>query len=258
MPDFIIWSAPEEPYIEHITLCIDSWNKIKGKMLPTLCRLFEMQVDAVKKGMEFTILCHDIGKLSRQWQDYIHKSNSERKFGPPHATLGASYLLISSDNNHVDLNNATSLAILMHHTDSGLAYGNLEHPAEDAINRNLVDYGTGNIRWTEGAEEVFKQSIKAISNYDGLKPLSSVTIRTLEEMALQLRLWARCPKEIERHKHRLQALAIHHLLKVCDWRAAAQRPQLDSDEEGEITDKPNKRDWQESILSVYLDGGLLP
>lgn len=256
MPDYIIWSAPEEPYDNHVNLCLEAWKLLSNRMLPTLCRLFELQDDIVDKSIEFSIVCHDIGKLSMQWQEYIHKPSSERKFGPPHATLGASYLLTSNGNS--DLSNASALAILMHHTDSGLAQGNLEHPAEDAINRGLVDYRTDGIRWASGAEDVFKESSQSVFGSQGLKPLSSVTLQSLEGMALQLRQWARCPKEIERHQHRLQALAIHHILKVCDWRAAAQRPQSDADEEGELIDKTEKRDWQNSILSIYLEGGLLP
>jgi len=256
MPDFIIWSAPEETYENHVKLCLEAWNSLKDRMLPTFCRLFEMQNNIVDKSIEVSIVCHDIGKLSLQWQDYIHKPSSERKFGPPHATLGAAYLLTLKG--HSDLSNAAALAILMHHTDSGLAQGNLEHPAEDAINRGLVDYRTDNIRWASGAEDVFKESSQSFFVSEGLKPLSSVTLQSLEDMALQLRQWARCPKEIERHQHRLQALSIHHILKVCDWRAAAQRPQSDADEEGDLVGEKEKRDWQNSILKVYLEGGLLP
>lgn len=265
MPDFIIWGAPEEPYENHIRLCLEAWKSLRDRMLPTLCRLFESQNDIVDKSIEFSIVCHDIGKLSMQWQEYIHKPSSERKFGPPHATLGASYLLIENGNS--DLSNAAALAILMHHTDSGLAQGNLEHPAEDAINRGLVDYrtdtirwakDTDNIHWMKNAEDVFRESSQSVSGSEGFKPLSSVTLQSLEDMALHLRQWARCPKEIERHEHRLQALSIHHVLKVCDWRAAAQRPQSDRDEEDDVIDTANKRDWQSSVLSVYLEGGLLP
>jgi CRISPR-associated endonuclease Cas3-HD len=257
MSDFIIWSAPEESYEKHIKLCLDVWKSLKVRMFPALCRLFRMQQDdIVNRSIEFSIVCHDIGKLSQKWQDYIHKSSPERKFGPPHATLGASYLLTLSGNS--DLSNAMALAILMHHTDSGLAQGNLEHPAEDAINRGLIDYRTDGIRWASGAEDVFKESSQSFFGSEGAMPLSAITLQSLESMALKLRQWARCPKEIERHQHRLQALAVHHIIKVCDWRAAAQRLQANTDEEGEVIDKVEKRDWQNSILRVYLEEGLLP
>lgn len=257
MPDYIIWSAPDEPYEDHIRLCLNSWATIKNRMLPTLSRLFEMEGNDVEKGIKFSIVCHDIGKLSMQWQDYIHKPREERKVGPPHATLGGAYLLVSNENNLTHLHNAAALAILMHHTDSGLAQGNLEHPAEDAINRGLIDYKTDNIRWAEGVEEAFGQSAIGLPYSDKLKPLSSVTLQSLEKMPLQLRLWSKTIP-IEQHQRRLQTLAIHHILKVCDWRAAAQRPQADTDEDGDINDTKNKRDWQNSVLSIYLDGGLIP
>jgi len=254
MSDFVIWSAPEEPYTEHIKKTIEEWRKIKDRMLPILCRLFSSNKYSINDFVEFLIVCHDIGKLTYHWQQYIHKPTSERKFGPPHATLGASYLILSKDGS--DLSNASALAILMHHIDSGLAQGNLEHPAEDAINRGLVDYRTDAIQWADGAEDTFKETVEILSNVVALNPLSSVTLQSLEEMALKLRGWSRCPKEIERHKHRLQALSIHHILKVCDWRAASQRSQQE-DEEGETIDK-DKIHWKESILKVYLECGLLP
>jgi len=256
VPDFMIWSAPEEPYETHIRLCLESWNELKIRFGPTLIRLFQMGEDDVLEGIEAAIVCHDIGKLSYQWQDYIHKRKEDRKFGPPHATLGASYLLLITDNNPSSLSNASALAILMHHTDSGLAYGNLEHPAEDAINRGLVEYGTGSIRWSEGAENAFRQSFGDLSGFNLIaKGVNSVTLKHLETMAKLLRVWARCPKEIERHQRRLQTLAVHHILKVCDWRAAFQRLQIevDEDEEGEKV----AESWHQSILKVYLDGGLL-
>ena len=257
MLDFVIWSAPEEPYENHIRLCLESWDKLKARLLPTISRLFDMDECNILKAIEIAILCHDIGKLSRHWQEYIHKPKAERKYGPPHATLGASYLLILDNESYCTLNNASALAILMHHTDSGLAQGNLEHPAEDAINRGLVEYGTENIRWAENADNAFRQSLETLSGLDLIaKPLNSVNLKHLEDMAKQLRLWARCPKGVERHQHRLQALAIHQILKVCDWRAASQRLQIehDEDEEGEKVEE----NWHQSILKVYLDKGFLP
>ncbi len=254
MPDYIIWSAPEEPYQKHIELCLESWEKLNIRMLPTLGRLFQVDANSIDKAIGITILCHDVGKLSHQWQDYIHKPKAERKRGPPHATLGAPYLLILNDSNSITLSNASALAILMHHTDSGLAQGNLEHPAEDAINRGLAEYGTENIRWAKSADDVFMQTLGNFPELEqNAKPLNSIMLKSLEETAKRLRLWARCPKEIERHQHRMQALAIHHILKVCDWRAAAQRPQIESDEEGEEVEGR----WHQSILSVYKEGGLL-
>lgn len=254
MPDYIIWSAPEEPYEKHIELCLDSWEKLKIRILPTLSRLFQVDANSADKTIGLTILCHDIGKLSHQWQDNIHKPKAEIKRGPPHATLGAPYLLILNGSNFNSLSSASALAILMHHTDSSLAQGNLEHPAEDAINRGLVEYGTENIRWVKGADEAFRQTLDNFPEVkQNAKPLGSIKLKSLENIAKQLRLWARCPVEIERHQRRLQALAIHHILKVCDWRAASQRPQVESDEEGEEIENR----WQDSILNIYNEGGLL-
>lgn len=260
MPDFIIWSAPNEPYEGHIRLCLEAWQRIADRFIPTLRRLFNLQQNVANDFIQSTILCHDIGKLTQPWQENIHLPKDERKkkYKPPHATLGAPYLIDCFINENDDLKNAGSLAILMHHLDSGLAKANLEYPAEDAINHGLVKYGTEEFRWAKGAEEAFQRSCNQIA-ISALKfnPLSSIKLHDLEKIAQRLRSWSRCPKQIEQHQHRLQALAIHHILKVCDWRAAAQRPQIeyDEDEEGEKVEAP---EWHQSILNVYLEGGILP
>ena len=256
MPSFLIWSAPEEPYEAHIKHCLEAWTRLKNRMLFTLSRLFETKKEDVDRIIEMTILSHDIGKLSFRWQEYIHLPKDKRKKPPPHATLGAPYLFSVDDDAKTDLHFAGALAILMHHTDSGLAQGNLEHPAEDAVLRGLVEYGTEKIRWAEGAESAFQRSLEFIYQGEGtFHTLESITLSSLENLAKDLRMWARCPIEVERHKHRIQALAVHHILKVCDWRAASQRPKQepDEDEDSERIDARRKQ----SLLSVYLDGGLI-
>ena len=200
MSDLLILSAPDEPYENHIKLCLESWNNLKTRILPAISRLFQKDIRDVNNAIECTILCHDIGKLSLHWQEYIHKPKGERKHGPPHATLGAPYLSNLCGNNSSDLNDASAIAILLHHTDSGMAQGNLEHPAEDAINRGLVEYGTQNIRWDKGAEDVFKLTLQSFPYFkQNAMPLNSIKLESLEYITKQLRLWARCPKEIERH-----------------------------------------------------------
>ncbi len=77
----------------------------------------------------------------------------------------------------------------MHHTDSSLAQGNLEHPAEDAINRGLVEYGTENIRWAKGADEAFRQTLDNFPELkQNAKPLDSIKLKSLENIAKQPRL----------------------------------------------------------------------
>ena len=257
MPDRVIWSAPEEAYNTHIANCLEAWNAISARMLPSFGRLFQEADIILDKTLKVAILCHDIGKLSEPWQRYIKKPKDVRKYGPPHATLGAAYLKGLGNKLPESCLNAAVLAILMHHTDSGLAQGNLEHPAEDAINRGIIKYGTEKIRWADGAETAFKDSSEPLASIqDMLKPLSSISLKDLEEMAKALRLWGRCPKELERHQRRIQALSIHHVLKVCDWRAADQRmkSQPEADEDGDAAIP----ELNKSILEEYLAGGLLP
>lgn len=258
MCDLVILSAPGEAYPSHIRACLSSWREIETRMLPTLNRLFGIDLALVKTVVEATIICHDIGKLSLQWQTYIQKPEPEKKHGPPHATLGAAYLFLNSENGSQDsLLNAAALAILMHHTDSGLAHGNLEHPAEDAINRGLVDYGNETIRWADGAQKTFEESHGNLFPNMLRWPLGSVTLSSLEAMTLNLRLWSRCPRLLEQHQHRLQALSIHHVLKICDWRAASRRPQEDHDEDRDVVDSPARKKWQTSVPEAYLNGGIL-
>jgi CRISPR-associated endonuclease Cas3-HD len=257
MSDLLNYSAPGELYEDHIKFCLQSWTSLKERLLPTLARLFDDQPDKANEMVKKMLVCHDVGKLSARWQIYINYPKEKRLKGPPHATLGAPYLLYSDADKESDLHYAGALAILMHHIDSGLAQGNLEHPAEDAINRGLVEYGTEKIRWAEGAEKTFIRS-RACSGLTEQLPIleAVITLGSLEKLAKDLRLWARCPKELDRHRRRLQTLALHQILKVCDWRAANQRPQQEPDEDEEGEKLAVK--WKQSLLRVYLDGGLLP
>jgi len=224
------------------------------RLSPTLSRLFDLPVAQVNPAVTAMILCHDIGKLTRRWQENMHDLKSKRK-NPPHATLGAPYLLgLTVDTVPLDVANAAGIAIMMHHVDSGLARNDLECPAEDAINHGLSWYGTETIDWYDGASETLLAAAESVpewhSQAQGVPLATTATITTLADSALRFRQWSRCPRELERHARRLRCLALHHVLRICDWRAASQRGGWEEGDE----DNDSVR-W--SVLNVLKDGGLL-
>ncbi len=238
-------SAPNEEYQAHIGNCLSQWDKISNRFLPTLSRLFETNGDTVNESIRRMIFSHDVGKLSKRWQEVISIIASGKRIPtPPHASLGAAYLLewskkLGIDNN---LNRAAVFAVLIHHVDSGISGNNLESPEAQIILEGLVK-GGDEILWHKDGDKV----LASLSCDNAIIPLKTVTLRSLTDLSDVLRLWSKCPRLLEQHKHRLLSSSLHHVLKICDWRAATER---------EVGDK--EREVHRSVLEVLLSGGILP
>ena len=191
------------------------------------------------------IFAHDIGKLTKRWQEVISIiANGKKMHTPPHAPLGAAYLLewnkkICIDN---DLGTASIFAVLIHHIDSGVSGNNLESPDAQAILEGLVR-GGDEILWHEDSDKVLTSFIFG----DSILPLKSITLKSLTDLSDVLRSWSKCPRLLDQHRHRLLSSSLHHILKICDWRAATER---------EPDDK--EREVRRSVLEVLLTGGIIP
>lgn len=238
-------SAPKEEYRIHIVNSLSQWDKVSGRFLPTLSRLFDADEDTVNQSVKRMIFSHDIGKLTKRWQEVISIIATGKKMHtPPHASLGAAYLLewnkkIGIDS---DLGNASVFAVLIHHIDSGVSGNNLESPDAQAILEGLVR-GGDEILWHEDGDKVLNSLIFG----DSVLPLNSTTLRSLTDLSNVLRSWSKCPRLLDQHRHRLLSSSLHHILKICDWRAATER---------ESDDK--EREVRRSVLEVLLNGGIIP
>jgi hypothetical protein len=238
-------SAPNEDYQVHIGNGLSQWDKVSNRILPTLSRLFETNGDTVNQSIRRMIFSHDVGKLTKRWQEVISIiATGKRIPTPPHASLGGAYLLewskqLGIDNN---LSRAAVFAVLIHHVDSGVSGNNLESPDAQIILAGLVRGGE-EILWHEDGDSV----LASLSFYDAIIPLKTVTLKSLTDMSDLLRLWSKCPRLLDQHRNRLLSSSLHHILKICDWRAASER---------EIADK--ERDVHRSVLEVLLNGGILP
>ncbi len=237
-------SAPNEEYQAHIRNCLSQWDKLSNRFLPMLSRFFEANEDTVNQSIRRMIFSHDVGKLSKRWQEVISFiASGKRIHTPPHASLGAAYLLEWSKELGIDNNliKATVFAVLIHHVDSGISGNNLESPDAQIILEGLVRGGE-EIIWHEGGDSV----LASLSFYDAITPLKTVTLKSLTGMSDLLRLWSKCPRLLDQHKNRLLSSSLHHILKICDWRAATER---------EVGDK--EKEIHRSVLEVLLSGGLL-
>ena len=106
----------------HIQDCLTVCDEIiacREPFLHQLCQRFSWNWQEVKQTLRFAVWCHDIGKASDEWQDYIRKPEDERwKHRITHALPSFGVGLMSSnvpksfDNSPLY---AAMLAILAHH-----------------------------------------------------------------------------------------------------------------------------------------------
>jgi predicted nucleotidyltransferase len=125
-----------------------------------------------------------------------------------------------------------SFAVAIHHTDRGLLGDNIEKPDVQAILDGIVD-NSGNIRWHDEVK-------KLTANYFP-EEVRGINIVSLKEMARGLRVWAKGCGFLEQHQRRLQASFAHHILKLCDISAAAERKEYE---------KKNEQDYYGGWLMV--------
>lgn len=237
-------SAPKEEYYVHITNSLSQWDKISSRFLSTLSRLFDADEDTVNQSVKRMIFSHDIGKLTKRWQEVISIiANGKKMHTPPHASLGAAYLMEWNKKRGANSNigNASVFAVLIHHIDSGVSGNNLESPDAQVILEGLVQ-GGNKIIWHENGDHV----LSMLKFSDDILPLKNITLQSLTDLSDALRLWSKCSRLLDQHKHRLLTSSLHHILKICDWRAATERESDDKEKE-----------VRRSVLEVLLNGGIL-
>ena len=238
-------SAPKEEYQTHIGNSLSQWDKISNRFLPSLTRLFDMSEVVIDQGIRRMIFSHDVGKLTERWQKIMSDIADGKKAipRPPHSSLGAAYLLEWNKNQAINdnLGKASIFAVLIHHIDSGIANESLETPDSQIIQKLFIQ-GGDNIPWHKDGDSV----LKTINFNESAIELKKVTLNSMVELSDTLREWAKCSKPLDQHKHRLLSSSLHHILKICDWRAATER---------EADDK--EKEVRKSILEVLLNGGIL-
>jgi len=224
-------ASPGETLVEHVERMLAQWASVEGRMMPSLSRLFG---DPPADLVPMVLRCHDVGKLTSLWQRRL----DEDRRRPPHAALGAAFLWATVDWDDRDARNAAAFAIAIHHVDRGLVGSNIDAPATQAVMAGIVD-DDGRVRWCDGAPAAMDDL--------GLQAddLGRVDLDSMDAMARELRQWSRGGSYVSMHRNRMLASALHHCLKVCDIRAAAQRP-------GDFD--PTEHAWMDDILK----GGLLP
>lgn len=221
MTHHTLYSAPEERYIDHLESCREGLKLIYSLWESTIRRIFSIAKEA-EFGylLEEMIIFHDLGKLSKKWQEVL----GTNKRLPAHAPIGAAYLYkkFTKENGMDDLKNAIVFAVAIHHTDSGLLGDNIERPDVQAIIDGIVD-NDGKIKWSDETktfdEKLFPEE------------LNELTVEDLKIMARGLRTWARSGGFLEQHKKRIQASIIHHILKLCDISAASERKEYKKEDD---------------------------
>ncbi|MBP8699903.1 MAG: CRISPR-associated endonuclease Cas3'', partial [Syntrophorhabdaceae bacterium] len=147
MPTLTLYSAPEETYLSHISRCKEKYELIFPLFYHTIVRTFNtsMEYEMLKDSFLKMILFHDLGKLTKRWQEKLEKNTKL----PSHAPIGAAYLWkILPDG----IKEPISFAVAIHHSNRGLLGDNIERPDVQAITDGVVNYN-GNIDWIEERSE---------------------------------------------------------------------------------------------------------
>ena len=216
----ILYSAPEERYIDHINRCLEKINIVFPIWKDTTKRVFSIEDDRIEYLLKEMVVFHDLGKLTKRWQENL---GTNKKL-PSHAPIGAAYLYekFTKENGMNDLKNSIVFAVAIHHTDSGLLGDNIERPYVQAIMDGIVR-NDGKIEWASGIETLSVEFFPI--------ELNELTIEDLKNMARGLRIWARSGGFLEQHKKRIQASLIHHILKLCDISAASERKEYQKEDD---------------------------
>ncbi|MEO0293609.1 MAG: hypothetical protein ABIN61_05240 [candidate division WOR-3 bacterium] len=202
-----IFSAPNEQYLTHIELCREKYEIVFPLFLHPIKRILGYTDEKILYNSFLKMICfHDLGKLTKRWQENLGKNAKVS-----HAPIGAAFLFKILP---TGLREPISFAIAIHHTDKGLLGDNIERPDVQAVLEGIVDFD-GNIIWHKDAYKLESDWFPGEAK--------NLTIHELKEMARGLRIWAKGGGLLEQHQRRLQASLAHHILKLCDISAAGER-----------------------------------
>jgi CRISPR-associated endonuclease Cas3-HD len=213
-----LYSAPNEEYRRHIELCLGKLDIVLPLFLSVLKRILSFSDEAeLKDGFKKMVQYHDLGKLTKKWQENVGTNKSL----PSHSPVGACYLWKVLPEG---LRQPISFAVAIHHTDRGLLGDNIERPDVQAIMDGVVD-NSGNIKWHEATVNLDAKFFPEVAK--------NMNVNDLKEMARGLRLWAKGCGLLEQHQRRLQASLAHHILKLCDISAAVERKEYQKKDEND-------------------------
>ncbi len=213
--------SPPEDYKVHIERCKEKLNLVFSVFEPTIKRILGIKNrETLKDAISDMITFHDLGKLTKKWQENVGTSHKL----PSHAPIGAGYLYKKFTKKEIseDLKNAICFAVAIHHTDKGLLAENIEKPDVQAILEGLTDE-YGKIKWANEAKALGNEYFDLLAE--------NLTVYDLKEMARGLRTWARGDSLLNQHKKRLQVSLMHHILKLCDISAASERKEFQKNED---------------------------
>jgi len=204
-----ILASPEELYVDHLRGIFEQWSRLRSRFTAQCDR--SLGISGSDKFVLEMLTYHDLGKLTEQWQIRIR---DEKKRKPPHAPIGAAYLYKTHNEG---VREPLAFATLIHHTDVGVVTEGLEKPDVLLVRRGVID-SAGRIRWAK--------NLGSLSRTYFQEDVFNLRLDDLTDMARGLRLWFRGTSVTEMHGRRLQASLFHHILRICDVRAASQRKEF--------------------------------
>jgi len=217
-------ASDKESYEQHAQTCVKEWMKIKNRAIQSLQRIFETENgDGLQKVILAMVLHHDVGKLSRRWQQQITLQKEKAGFISKkinHSILGGVYtyhLVAENLNENLQIGKVAFEAILIHHSGLSISTPMHEDP-EGMLFRDGLVKGE-RILWNDGADTLLEQ----LNGKYGFEhyPLDMISFSSVKTASDISKAWLWCGGIREKqHKVRICTSTLYHILKLCDLRAA--------------------------------------
>jgi CRISPR/Cas system-associated endonuclease Cas3-HD len=212
--------ASVECYVGHVINCWNEWLEIRDRWLPSIKRVCEsitgnnLDMNILEKVLGAMILHHDIGKLTKEYQEkrfYRHESISTHVLFP--------WLReITSETTSASM---FSSAVYLHHEGLQIAHKHFEmrEPTYSYLLNWLSPWTFSKVvHWDEIISQINHfYDIPIISAVQNDKIFGSNIAKTLGDILIEI---DGCPEPLVA---RMGVAAILHPLTICDNRAAAKR-----------------------------------
>ncbi|MEM2211360.1 MAG: CRISPR-associated endonuclease Cas3'' [Nitrososphaerales archaeon] len=160
----------KELYIDHICICLDIWEKLyKKRTLFTIAKriasILEVDYDTILRCTEtafkYIIAHHDLGKLTRIYQDYCYDIRSLKGFRHEHVSA---YIILNSLIHELEVKQIAYLAtatVYLHHEAQLLTMSSriaqmLRAPTMELLLACFKNFEDEEIKWVEDSYKIVK------------------------------------------------------------------------------------------------------
>jgi CRISPR-associated endonuclease Cas3-HD len=215
----------EETFSEHAHMSLKVWDSLKRRVLPNLARVLDRPNRDVEEAVSLTILLHDAGKLTTQYQCYLERKRRGEKIpvGFNHEVASIPVLLNYMNRIGVEhkLSQIAAGAVLFHH--EALRQYQLRCTVNYLVSPIFNKYRNGVVRFAPSAAQLLTQLLTELMEFEPYKNQTfdiEFSIKDLRDELTELFQTYDSDSPIDLSRIRLRVSAIQHILCVCDNRAS--------------------------------------